>query len=72
MFWGAGGEGAVQGMTDLTERKRVEDQGDWFLGVQGEFRRRGNLSERARNFLHGRRTDVPGSWANGAPLCGNP
>ena len=45
IFWGAGSEGAVQGMTELTECKRVEDQDDWFLGVQDEFRR-GALSER--------------------------
>eukprot|EP00959_Pyramimonas_sp_CCMP1952_P118710 2481663-Pyramimonas_sp.AAC.1 len=57
-------------MTELTECKRVENQDDWFLAVQDEFRRV-ELSERTRNFLHGRPTDVPGSWVNGAPLCGN-
>eukprot|EP00959_Pyramimonas_sp_CCMP1952_P178370 3728530-Pyramimonas_sp.AAC.1 len=46
-------------MTELTECKRVEEQDDWFLGVQGEFRR-GELP-----------TDAPGSWVNGAPLCGS-
>eukprot|EP00959_Pyramimonas_sp_CCMP1952_P299083 6256135-Pyramimonas_sp.AAC.1 len=70
IFWGAGGEGAVQGMTELTECKRAEDQDDWFLAVQDEFRR-GALSERARSFLRGRLTDVPGSRVNGAPLCRN-
>ena len=60
----------MQGMTELTECMRVEDQDDWFLAVQDEFRR-GALSERAHNFLHGRPTDVPGSWVNGASLCGN-
>ena len=70
IFWGAGGEGAVQGMTELTECKRVEEQDTWFLGVQDEFRR-GELTERTHNFLHGRPTDVPGSWVNGAPQCGN-
>ena len=70
IFWGAGGEGAVQGMTELTECKRVEDQDDCFLAVQDEFRR-GELTERTHNFLHGRPTDVPGSWVSGAPQCGN-
>eukprot|EP00959_Pyramimonas_sp_CCMP1952_P462877 9483965-Pyramimonas_sp.AAC.1 len=56
-------------MTELTECKRVENQDEWILAVQGEFRR-GALSERTRKFLRGRPTDVPGSWVDGAPLCG--
>ena len=39
IFWGAGGPGAVQGMTELTVCKRIEDPDEWFLGVQDEFRR---------------------------------
>ncbi len=49
IFWGVGGEGAVQGMTELTECKRVEEPDTWFLGVQDEFRR-GELTERTHNF----------------------
>ena len=61
----------MQGMTELTECKRLEDQDEWFLGVQDEFRR-GELTERTHIFLHGRATDVPGSRVNGAAKCGNP
>ena len=71
IFWGAGGEGAVQEMTELTECKRAEDQDDWFLAVQDEFRR-GALSERTRNLLHGKPTDVPGSWVNGLRCAETP
>ena len=46
---GGGGPGAVQGMTELTECKRVEDQDAGFLGMQDEFRR-GGLTEWTRNF----------------------
>ena len=70
IFWGAGGEWAVQGMTELTECKRLEDHDEWFLGVQDEFRR-GALTERTHNFLHGRPTDVSGSWVDGAAQCGD-
>eukprot|EP00959_Pyramimonas_sp_CCMP1952_P337709 7072139-Pyramimonas_sp.AAC.1 len=58
IFWGARGEGTAQGMTELTERMRVEGPDEWFRGMQKEFRR-GALTERARNFLHGRLTDAP-------------
>ena len=57
-------------MTELTECKRLEDHDEWFLGVQDEFRR-GALTERTRNSLHGRPTDVPGSWVDGAAQCGD-
>ena len=56
IFWGAGGPGAVQGMTELTECKRIEDQDEWFLGVQDEFRRGGRLSERTFFGTAGQRT----------------
>ena len=59
IFWGVGGEGAGRGMAELTECKRVEEQDEWFLGVQDEFRR-GQLTERARISLYGKPTDVPG------------
>ena len=70
IFWGAGSAGAVQGMTELTECKRLEDPDTWFLGVQDEFRR-GALTEDTHAFLHGLPTSVPGSWLGGQVACGN-
>ena len=69
IFWGDG-RGAVAGMTELVECKRLEGHDEWFLGVQDEFRR-GDLSERTHQFLHGRPTDVAGSWVGDAPTCGS-
>ena len=60
----------MQGMTGFIDSKRVVGQDDSFLGVQDELRR-GGLTERTRNFLHGSPTDVPGSWVNDAPQCGD-
>eukprot|EP00959_Pyramimonas_sp_CCMP1952_P180809 3781012-Pyramimonas_sp.AAC.1 len=37
-------------MTELAECKRAGGQDNWFLAVQGQFRR-GELSERARIFF---------------------
>eukprot|EP00959_Pyramimonas_sp_CCMP1952_P059073 1233674-Pyramimonas_sp.AAC.1 len=56
-------------MTELVECKRLEEKDEWFLAVQDEFRR-GGLTERAHQFLHGKPTDVPGSWLNNQPMCG--
>eukprot|EP00959_Pyramimonas_sp_CCMP1952_P369540 7740385-Pyramimonas_sp.AAC.1 len=57
-------------MTELVECKRLEEKDEWFLGVQGEFRR-GALTERTHQFLHGKLTDVPGTWLNNKPMCGS-
>ena len=50
------------------ECKRLQEDDEWFLSVQDEFRR-GDLSARTHNFLHGRPTDVPGSWVGEGPTC---
>jgi hypothetical protein len=60
-------QGAVQGVTELTECVRTQDL--WLLEVQNEMRA-GQLSEDNCNFLHGRETTVPGSWVGGACGCG--
>ena len=46
----------MQGMTELTERRRVEDQDNWFLGVQDEIRRGALTDERTISCTGGRRT----------------
>eukprot|EP00959_Pyramimonas_sp_CCMP1952_P212123 4438983-Pyramimonas_sp.AAC.1 len=69
IFWGAG-RGSVAGTTELVECKRLEGHDEWFLSVQDEFRR-GALSERTHQFLHGRPTDVAGSWVGRGPTCGS-
>jgi hypothetical protein len=68
ILWGSG-EGSVQGMTELTECVRTEDE--WLLQVQSEMRE-GRLSEDSWNFLHGcNKTTVPGSCVNRRLLCKN-
>ena len=69
IFWGEG-RGSVSGMTELVECKRLEGHDEWFLNVQDELRR-GSLSERTHQFLHGRPTDVAGSWVGCGPTCGS-
>ena len=75
IFWG-GGVGSVQGVTELEECVRLDTKdGDnigreWLLEVQNQFRN-GNLTQTNHNFLHGRQTDVPGSWIDGRVTCGN-
>jgi len=67
LFW-AREDGCVQGVTELTECVRCEDE--WLLEVQAEFRN-GCLSENNHKFLHNKPTTVPGSWVNGKATCGN-
>ena len=67
IFWHSG-EGCVQGMTELTECVRTEDE--WLYSVQEEMRH-GNLSEDNWKFLHGMQsTTVPGSWLKDRCTCG--
>ena len=68
IFWGRG-EGAVQGLTELTECMRCDDA--WLREVQDEIRN-GQLSMNNYYFLHGMPTTVPGSWCNGRAECKNP
>ena len=65
IFWGDG-DGCVQGVTELTECVRTED--DWLYSLQEEIRE-GKMSEDNWHFLHGRPTKVPGSWINGKCAC---
>ena len=67
LFWGRE-RGCVQGMTELTECVRTDDE--WLFQVQNEVRS-GALTEDSYNFLHGQPTQVPGSWLNGRSACGN-
>ena len=60
-FWG-GGDGGIQGVTELKEVERGKDT--WLQEVQEELRH-GRLSEGNWNCLHGRATSVPGSWSKG-------
>ena len=66
IFWHRG-QGAVQGVTELTECVRAQDP--WLLEVQNEMRA-GQLSEDICDFLHGRETTVLGNWVGGACGCG--
>ena len=70
VFWGAGGEGAVQGVAELVGRKRVGGPDGWFLGVGDEFRP-GALAERSRNYLCGSAASAPRSRVNGQMLRGD-
>ena len=67
LFW-AGAEFGMQGVTELVELERCKDK--WLHELQEEIRY-GRLSADNWNFLHGRPTNVPGSWACGAAQCGN-
>jgi DNA replication protein DnaC len=62
IFWHYG-KGSVQGITELTECVRTEED-PWLLQVQNEMRR-GDLTLNSWQFLHGFDTEVPGSWVNG-------
>jgi len=66
LFW-AGAEFGMQGVTELVELERCKDA--WLHELQEEIRY-GRLSEDNWNFLHGRPTHVPGSWARGRAQCG--
>ena len=68
--WGIG-PGCVQGMDELITCNRLEEQDEWLLEVQHEFREN-SLSVDNHAFLHGRPTSKPGSWTNGQTTCGNP
>ena len=57
-------------MTELTERKRLDKDQQWFVAEQKEFRD-GSLSEETHAFLHGYLTSVHGSYYDGACSCGN-
>jgi hypothetical protein len=67
LLWG-GGEGGVQGVSELTECEQCDDE--WLREVQHEMRH-GRLSEDSHAFLHGEATTVPGSWTKGDVTCGN-
>ena len=67
ILWGTG-KGCVYGMTELTECVLTEDP--WLLQVQQEVRN-GRLSQDSWDFLHGRRTTVPGSAVSGKLTCNN-
>ena len=68
LVW-SGPEHGIQGVTELDESERTRND-PWLQEVQEEIRH-GRLSEDNHNFLHGRPTNVPGSWAFGDVLCGN-
>ena len=58
----------IQGVTELVECERTAD--GWLREVQDQIRN-GNLSEDNHRFLHGKATNVPGSWLEGRVQCGN-
>ena len=60
----------MQGMDELITCNRLDNQDDWLLEVQGEFREN-CLSVDSHAFLHGQHTTKPGSWVNGQTTCGN-
>ena len=70
-IFGGSGPGCVQGMDELITCNRLEEQDEWLLQVQREFREN-NLSMDSHAFLHGRPTSKPGSWTNGQTTCDNP
>ena len=67
LMWGSGSN-SIQGVTELTERVRCEDE--WLLDVQEEMRA-GELSEDTHAFLHGLPTSVVGTYLRGqkTSLC---
>ena len=67
LLWG-GAVGGMQGVHELTKCERCDDV--WLREVQGEVRV-GALSADNHAFLHGKPTDVPGSWVGGVLTCGN-
>ena len=67
LFWG-GFEGGIQGVTELEECERCDDE--WLREVQQQFRE-GRLSEDNHNFLHSKPTSVPGSWLGDKTTCRN-
>ena len=68
--WGTG-LGCVQGIDELATRKRLEEQDEWPLQGQPEFREN-CLSVDSHAFLHGQPTSKPGSWVNGQTTCERP
>ena len=67
LMW-SGNSTGMQGVTELFECERCDDV--WLRAVQGELRN-GELSEESHEFMHGRPTFVPGSWAAGDVQCGS-
>ena len=61
----------MQGIDELTTCNRLEEQDEWLLQVQREFREN-CLSVDGHAFLHGQPTSKPGSWVNGQTTCGTP
>ena len=64
-LWG-GGDAGLQGVTELEECERCDDE--WLRELQDQFRR-GGLTEDNHNFLHGRPTTVCGSFVDGDVTC---
>ena len=71
LYWSGDGGVGLTGLTELVQQERCEDP--WYLTMLDECRA-GQLSEDNCNFLHGRRTSVPGSWmaviTNPHTMCG--
>ena len=69
LVWAAACDGGIQGVTELVQCERTQDI--WLQELQSELRI-GKLSENNHAFLHGRPTNVPGSWQQslGHPTCG--
>ena len=69
LVWASAADGGIQGVTELRQCERTQDQ--WLQELQAELRT-GHLSKNNHDFLHGRPTTVPGSWleAHGRPTCG--
>ena len=65
-FSGGRDVGCVQGITELVECVRTDDE--WLHQVQNEIRE-GALTETSHSFLHGKPTRVPGSWVDGRCAC---
>ena len=52
----------------MVKCERCDDP--WLKEVQEEIRH-GRMTELTHRFLHGQRTNKPGSWCQGKPSCGN-
>ena len=66
IIWTSGAQG-IQGMTELLQCERNHDE--WLQEIQNQLRY-GELSDENHAFLHGRRTQSPGSICKGRLLCG--
>ena len=64
LIWG-GPKNGIQGVAELVACERAQDE--WLRQVQEEFRH-GTLSASTHAFLHGRPTDVTGSWQGARSL----